>query len=98
MAADPNPTAGATQLLPRPEVRNGHLAIRFQKSPAAIDLDYQVELSNDMRDWHLGGTELQDLTPLEPSGDPPTAVYQMVDDMKQAKSKFMRVRLVRIQP
>ena len=93
-----NPTAGATQLLPRPEVRNGHLAIRFQKSPAAIDLDYQVELSNDMRDWHLGGTDLQDITPLEPGGDPTTAIYQMTDDMKQAKSKFMRVRLVRIQP
>ena len=93
-----NPGQGAAALLPRPELRNGHLAIRFQKSPAALDLDYQVEISNDMRNWHLGGTELQDISLLEPGGDPTAAVYQMVDGLNQAKAKFMRVRLLRIQP
>ena len=93
-----NPGQGAANLLPRPELRNGHLAIRFQKVPAALDLDYQIEISNDMRNWHLGGTELEDISPLEPGGDPTTAVYRMVDGLNQAKAKFMRVRLMRIQP
>ena len=93
-----NPRQGAADLLPRPEIRNGHLAIRFQKSPAALDLDYQVEVSSDMRNWHLGGTELQDISPLEFGGDPTTAVFQVVDGLNQAKAKFMRVRLVRTQP
>lgn len=93
-----NPRLGADDFLPRPEMRNGHLALCFRRSPAARDVQYQVEVSDDMKTWHTSTGEVEDISLLEPVIDPTSVVYRSVDGVDQKPSRYMRVRLVRTQP
>ena len=93
-----NPRLGSDDLLPRPEMRNGHLALCFRRSPAARDVQYQVEVSDDMKTWHTSTGEVEDISLSEPVIDPTSVVYRSVDSVEQKPSRYMRVRLVRTQP
>jgi hypothetical protein len=94
-AANPRATAG---LLPRPELLNGHLALRFHRTPAAQDLEYRVEMSEDMTTWREAGPEVEDLTMTQVPGDPAAALYRVVQPAEQSAIRFLRVRIVRTQP
>lgn len=93
-----NPQKGATELLPRPEMLNGHLALRFNRTPAAIDLEYRVEMSEDMKTWREAGPEVEDLSMTQVPGDPASALYRVTQPASQSPIRFLRVRLVRTQP
>jgi hypothetical protein len=93
-----NPRAGAAALLPRPELRDGHLAIRFHRTPAAEDLDYRVEASEDMLNWRVSGSEVEDISMQEPPGDPTNAIFRVTQPAVQSSVRFLRVRVVRSEP
>ena len=93
-----NPRNGATTLLPRAEVIGGHLALKFNRTPAAQDLEYRVEMSEDMTHWREAGPEVEDLTMTQIPGDPTAAFYRVVQPATQSSVRFLRVRLVRTQP
>lgn len=92
-----NPQQNAASLMPKPELRDGHLAIRFKKLPAAMDLNYQIEVSDDLVHWKHSGTEVEDISQVESLGDPTGAVFRCVQGT-QAGPRYMRVRVVRNQP
>jgi len=94
-AANPRATA---DLLPRPELLNGHLALRFHRAPAAQDLEYRVEMSADMRTWRDAGPEVEDLTFTQFPAHPAAALYRVTQPASQSPIRFLRVRLVRTQP
>lgn len=94
-AADPLATAG---LLPRPELLDGHLALRFQRRPAAQDLEYRLETSDDMRTWRDAGPEVEDLSLSQVPGDPASALYRVTQPAVQSPLRFLRVRIVKTQP
>ncbi len=91
------PLAGAASLLPQPELRDGHLLIRFQKAPAAYDLSYQIELSNDLQHWRPSGAEVEDISLVESNYDPTAAVFRSRQSTDQS-AHYMRVRVLRTQP
>lgn len=93
-----NPALGAGDLLPRPEMRNGHLTLCFRKSPAARDINYIVEVSDDLRAWRPSGNEVLDVSTLEPVVDPTSAVFKSVQPVNQTPTRYMRVRVVRTEP
>jgi hypothetical protein len=90
--------AGGPDLLPRPELLNGHLALRFHRAPAAQDLEYRVEMSADMRTWRDAGPEVEDLTFTQFPAHPAAALYRVTQPASQSPIRFLRVRLVRTQP
>ncbi|HEX2749621.1 MAG TPA: type I secretion C-terminal target domain-containing protein [Verrucomicrobiales bacterium] len=92
-----NPGSNAASLMPRPEIRDGHLALRFNRTPAARDLEYRVEASEDMQTWREAGPEVEDLTMVEVP-DPSTALYRVVQPVSVSPVRFLRVRIVRTQP
>jgi hypothetical protein len=93
-----NPRAGASALMPQPELRDGHLAIRFHRTPAAEDLDYRVEASEDMLTWRTSAPEVEDISMLEPAADPTNALFRVAQPAEQSPVRFLRVRIVRTQP
>jgi hypothetical protein len=93
-----HPRENAANLLPRPELLNGHLALRFHRTPAARDLEYRVETSEDMNTWRDAGPEVEDLTMTQVPGDPAAALYRVVQPAAQSSIRFLRVRIVRTQP
>lgn len=92
-----NPRAMA-DLLPRPELLNGHLALRFNRTPAAQDLEYLVEMSEDLQTWREAGPEVEDLTFTQSPADPAAALYRVTQPASQSAIRYLRVRLVRSQP
>ena len=93
-----NPRNGAGNLLPRAEIIGGHLALKFNRTPAAQDLEYRVEMSEDMTHWREAGPEIEDLTMTQVPGDPTAAFYRVVQPTAQSSVRYLRVRLVRTQP
>ncbi len=93
-----NPRDGAADLLPRPELLSGHLALRFNRTPAAQDLEYRVEMSDDMKAWREAGPEVEDLSMTQVPGDPTAALYRVVQPASESPIRFLRVRIVRTQP
>lgn len=92
------PQIDAAGLLPQPEMLDGHLALRFHRTPAATDLEYRVEISEDMRSWREAGPEVEDLTFTQAPGDPSAALYRVTQPAAQSPVRYLRVRLVRTQP
>jgi hypothetical protein len=92
------PQIDAAGLLPQPELLDGHLALRFHRTPAATDLEYRVEISEDMRNWREAGPEVEDLTFTQSPGDPSAALYRVSQPAAQNPVRYLRVRLVRTQP
>ncbi len=92
-----NPLA-TVDLLPRAELLDGHLALRFHRTPAAQDLEYRVEISEDLRTWREAGPEVEDLTFTQSPGDPAAALYRVTRPAAQNPVQYLRVRLVRTQP
>jgi len=92
------PQLNADALLPRPELLDGHLALRFHRTPAAQDLEYRVEISEDLRTWREAGPEVEDLTFTQSPGDPSAALYRVAQPAAQSPVRYLRVRLVRTQP
>jgi hypothetical protein len=92
------PQINAAALLPQPELLDGHLALRFHRTPAATDLEYRVEISEDMRNWREAGPEVEDLTFTQTPGDPSAALYRVTQPAAQSPVRYLRVRLVRTQP
>ena len=93
-----NPRVNSAALLPRPEMLDGHLAMRFHRTPAAQDLEYRVEVSEDMQSWREAGPEVEDLTLTQVPGDPTAALYRVTQPAAQSPVRFLRVRIVRTQP
>lgn len=71
------------------------LGLRFQQNPAARDLRYEVEISENLRDWRPAEpSELEDATP----ASAPAGVRVFRSSRTMPAFRFMRVRLTRVAP
>lgn len=92
-----NPTQAdgpeARALLPRARMRDGHLAVEFQKRVAARDIEYLVEVSSDLVNWQSGGSYLEEITLPEYSAQPEMICYQDRTPSTAAAHRYIRVRV-----
>jgi hypothetical protein len=90
------PFAGETQRrLPRAVLDDGYLTLRFRRKPAAGDLLYRVEYSNDFNQWFSGPDFVEDITSRVAPNDPGAAVFRARRPISEAAVGGMRVRLER---
>lgn len=86
-----NPDRGR---LPKWAVRDGHLTIDFRRRIDATDLDYMVEVSEDLVTWDGSAAKVERLTLAEHRGIPGAAAYRALPAIKDRAKLFMRVRVV----
>lgn len=88
---NPRATAGH---LPAVEVEGGHLVLRYHEARAAVDLDFAVELSNDLLGWHSAtAAEIQQLPADQAS--PQLRTYRSIKPVTEAAFRYMRVQVHR---
>jgi hypothetical protein len=79
--------------LPRGELRDGHFALFFKKHPTAPDLDYVIELSDDLITWKEQAEQVEHVTL---SVDEVKAGLTGLRDREaagQGTGRYMRVRI-----
>lgn len=75
---------------PRFSIKGNRFQVSFHRPAAVTDVDYFVELSSDMKNWHGTSTEVEDVSS---AADPETATFQSVQQVNSNKAMFMRVRV-----
>ncbi|MBI2929817.1 MAG: hypothetical protein HYY24_29510 [Verrucomicrobia bacterium] len=80
--------------LPKWAVRDGHLTIDFRRRLDATDLDYLVEVSEDLAAWDGSAAKLERLALAEHRGVPGAVAYRALPAIKDKAKLFMRVRVV----
>jgi hypothetical protein len=92
---DPNQadSAEARSVLPQARVRDGHLTIEFRKRVAAVDLEYTVEVSDDLRTWRAGGREFEEISIPEFSARPEMVVLREGTPIRTAPQRYLRVKV-----
>jgi hypothetical protein len=94
-AVDPRqPFAPATlSRMPKVSIENGHLTLRFRRKPGITDLDYSVQLSNNLSDWLSGPNVVEDITSQVAPNDPGAAVFRAKQPVTPGSTATMRVDL-----
>ncbi len=83
--------------LPRPRIRDGHLAVEFKKRVAATDLEYVVEVSGDLVNWQSGSLFVEQVAVPEFAAQPDMVCFRDRLPSTAASQRYIRVR-VRLQP
>jgi hypothetical protein len=91
LSADESSAKGG---LPKGELRDAHFTLLFKKHPTATDLDYVIEVSDDLITWKDRGEQVEDVTL---SDDEVKAGWTGVRDREAVGQGFHRYMRVRIQ-
>ena len=81
------------QRMPQAALQDGYLTLRFRRKPAAADLRYVVEYTNDFSHWLSGPNVVEDITSQLMPNDPGAAVFRAKRPIAEASTAGMRVRL-----
>ena len=84
-----------TRRIPRAVLDDGYLTLHFRRKPAAGDLLYQVEYTNDFNQWFGGPEFVEEITWQVAPNDPGAAVFRAKRPISEAAAAGMRVRLER---
>ena len=79
--------------MPQASMQDGYLTIRFRRKPAAADLRYVVEYSNDLNQWLGGADAVEDITAQAAPNDPGAAVFRAKRPITEVARAAMRVRI-----
>jgi hypothetical protein len=82
---------------PAPLLADGYLALSFKRPPAITDINYLVEISDDLVNWRATSADVQQFFPPASSNDVETVFFRSLSTVNQKPSQFMRVR-VQLQP
>lgn len=79
--------------IPAFRVRDGRLAVDFRKPAWVPDVQYVVEVSEDLITWQSSSNHVEAASP-SPGGEPDTVSYQAKRAAGDPRPTFMRVRVV----
>ncbi len=78
---------------PRAKVRDGHLSVEFKKLVAATDLEYVVEVSDDLLHWHSGAQYLEEVSLPEFANTPEMVCFHDRTPAANAFQRYIRVQV-----
>jgi len=90
---DPDDPAGSTGQ-PVFTMRDGRLVVSFRRPAAVADVEYIVEVSDDLENWSAGSAVLEQVILEENQGDPEMTGWRTVRTAGDAGKQFVRVRVV----
>ena len=90
-----DPAAPDRSQLPKPALRNGRLTVDLRRRREALDVDYTVEVSRDLRHWDASPASVEEVVPA-PGDDPDVVTYRAVPAGAADSVVFMRVRVRRV--
>lgn len=74
-------------------VRDGRLTVTFRRPASVTDVQYAVEVSDDLVSWHAGAGYVEPFTPPEYANEPEMAGYRIQRTLDETRTMFMRVRV-----
>jgi len=80
--------------IPGYQLLSDHLSVSFKRPPAITDLDYVVEVSDDLVNWRSTTNDLEQYFPVASTNDFETAFFRSTSSVVGTKKQFMRVRVV----
>ncbi len=79
--------------LPAGQVVGGRLTVSFQQPVAVSDIDYIVEVSNDMQNWRSTAADVEQYFPATGTNDLQTVYWRSTSPVSGSPKQFIRVRL-----
>jgi hypothetical protein len=79
---------------PRFLVRDGHLTVVYRQPASVQDVQYVVEVSDDLVTWHAGDGYVEPFAEPEFADQAEMACYRVKRSMNEDRAMFMRVRVV----
>lgn len=79
--------------LPKGELREGHFALLFKKHPTAPDLDYVIELSDDLITWIEQADQVEEMTLSDEEVKAGLTGFRDREAAGQGSRRYMRVRV-----
>ena len=76
------------------QFRDGHLTVEFRRPASVADVQYAVEISEDLVAWHSGDGYVEPFTAPELANQPETLCYGVKRSISQSQTMFMRVRVI----
>ncbi len=76
------------------QIRDGHLTVQFRCPASLTDVQYAVEVSEDLVTWHAGDSYVKPFAVPELANQPETAAYRVERSIGEAQTMFMRIRPV----
>ena len=73
---------------------DSHLTVRFRRPASVADVQYAIEVSEDLVTWHAGDSYVKPFTWPELANQPETAAYRVERPINETRTMFMRVRPV----
>ncbi|MDB6030529.1 MAG: Hemolysin-type calcium-binding region [Verrucomicrobiales bacterium] len=90
-----NPQTPSTSFgIPAYRILDGHLSVSFRRPMAISDLDYVVEVSDDLIQWRSSGEAVEAFLPSNNPNDLETVWFRSRNPVSQMPWQFMRVRVV----
>jgi len=76
------------------QLSDGHLSVQFRRPASVADVQYAIEVSEDLVTWHAGENYVKPFTSPELANQPETAAYRVERSINEGRTMFMRVRPV----
>lgn len=74
------------------QLADNHLTVQFRRPASVRDVQYAIEVSEDLVTWHAGDSYVKPLTSPELANQPETAAYRVERPISQTRTMFLRVR------
>ena len=74
------------------QFRDSRLTVQFRRPASVADVQYAIEVSEDLVTWHAGDSYVKPFSPPELANQPETAVYRVERPVNESRTMFMRVR------
>ncbi len=87
-------TPSASLGIPAYRILDGHLSVSFRRPMAVSDVEYVVEVSDDLVQWRSSGYDVEAFYPSSSTNDLETVWFRSKNPVSQTPWQFMRVRLV----
>lgn len=78
---------------PKVAMKDNHLAVFFRRPPAISDIQYLIEVSDDLLTWRDASAEVEEFFPPETLSHPEFQWYRARKAVTEAPGLFMRVRV-----
>lgn len=78
---------------PRFDVRDLHLAVQFRQIHGVSDIEYTVEVSDDLIDWQSGTQYVKEVFPSVNEGETRVVGFRDRLSLSNCEKRFMRVRV-----
>lgn len=80
--------------LPKPRLREGYLTLDVPRQLGAADVDIVAEVSSDLVHWETSRARVEEVRPLDSSGQPGVVCYRALPAVTDSPSQFLRVRVL----